>query len=204
MSFFVVKASTLQISQSLSVLQEHPSSHFFKSSQILKFLNCFNSFLTVLKSLIALLSSVSSPVFAAKSLNFAIYSTASLALLLPPDFAEENSSCYPLCHMKISCSSGDFASLQAISSSKVTIFSFCLDCSFLGGRTVSGRNVLAMGASPDVMERSNSLMLRGTKYSTKGSAPESHNEFIITPMKLLRSIVTYNSLIVNKSYPYYS
>lgn len=172
LSFFEVKSNTLQMSQSLSVLQEHPSSHFFKSSQILKFLNCFNSFFTVLKSLIALLSSVSSPVFTAKSLNFAMYSTASLALLLPLVFAEQNSSCYPLCHMKTSWSSGDFASLHAISSSKVTIFSFCLGCAFLSGRTVRGRNVLAMGVSPDVMERSNSLILRGTKYSTKGSAPE--------------------------------
>lgn len=157
------------------MLQEQPSSHFFKSSHIRKFLNCFNSFFALLRSLMALLSSASSPVFTARSLSFAIYPTASLVLLAaPPVF--DSSNCYPLCHMKMSWSSGDFARREAISSSNVTIFSFCFDCIFLGARTVRGRKVPAMGESPAVMERSNSLMLRGTKYSTRGSAPKIINK----------------------------
>lgn len=159
------------MSHSLSVLQEHPSSHFFKSSQILKLLNCFNSFFTLFRSLMALLNSVSSPVLAARSLSLAIYSTASLALLTLLLLTEGSSNCYPLCHMKMSWSSGDLASLDAISSSKVTIFSFCFDCTFLGARTVKGRKVPVIWLSPPVIERSNSLILRGTKYSTSGSAP---------------------------------
>lgn len=65
--------------------------------------------------------------------------------------------------------------LEAISSSKVTIFSFCfavelLDI-FLGALTVNGMKWGNGGDSVE-MDRSNSLMLRGTKYSTKGSAPK--------------------------------
>lgn len=199
MSFFVVKSNTLQISQSVSVLQEQPSSHFFKSSHILKFLNCFSSLLTLLRSLMALLSSVSSPVLAARSLSFAIYSTASLVLLLlPPGFDGVSSNCYPLCHMKISWSSDDFASLDAISSSKVTIFSFCLECNFLGARTVRGRNVPATGLSPAVKDRSNSLILRGTKYSTRGSEPGTIrfviiNCFLLQPPAFFLGIISEDS-----------
>lgn len=46
LSFFKVKSSTLQISQSCSVLHEQLSSHFFKSSHSLKFLKAFSSFFT--------------------------------------------------------------------------------------------------------------------------------------------------------------
>lgn len=135
----MVKSITLQMSQSASVLQEQPSSHFFRSSHNLKFLNCLSSFFTKLKS-----STMSSTFF---------------------------SLCYPFCHMNTSLKLG-LSALISSSSSKVTIFSFCLEITLLGTLTVSGRKFPAAEASSVVMDRSNSLMLLGTKYSIRGSAPE--------------------------------
>lgn len=139
------------MSQSASALHEQLSSHFFKSSHNLKFLNCFSSFFTLLKSL-KLVSAVSE---------------LFVNVALPPF-----GNCYPFCHMNTSCSSVFLFRREAISSSNVTIFSFCLGPNLRGAFTVRGRKLLPTGPSP-VIDRSNSLILRGTKYSIKGSAPEN-------------------------------
>lgn len=133
LSFFMVKSITLQMSQSASALQEQFSSHFFKSSHSLKFLNCFSSLL-----------------ISSRSDNVAV--------------------CYPFCHMNTSCRSWGFP-FMASSSSKVTIFSRGRGGAFLGALTVSGSMFAATGVSPAAMDRSNSLMLLGTKYSMRGSPP---------------------------------
>jgi hypothetical protein len=139
LSFFMVKSITLHMSHSASALHEQSSSHFLSPSHSLKFLNCFSSLLTALKS-----------------------STRLVSLL---------TNCYPFCHMNTSWSSGSLLILAAISSSNVTIFSFCLLATFLGTLTVSGRKLAEMGVSPVAIDRSNSLTLLGTKYSIRGSAP---------------------------------
>lgn len=43
---------------------------------------------------------------------------------------------------------------------------------FLGGFMVSGRKLGMVGDSVPVTDKSNSLILRGTKYSIRGSAPK--------------------------------
>lgn len=70
-----------------------------------------------------------------------------------------------------------FLFLAANSSSKVTIFSLpAFGVAFLGSLSVAGINWAAIGVSPAAMDRSKSLILLGTKYSTKGSVPESKVE----------------------------
>lgn len=121
-----MKSITLHISQSASALHEQFSSHFFKSSHNLKFLNCLNSLLIASKS---------------------------EAVAGGGGGASPTTNCYPFCHMNTSC-------CIFISSSNVTCFSL-----------VFRIGILITGASPVATDKSNSLTLRGTKYSTSGSLP---------------------------------
>lgn len=149
-SFFRVKSITLQISQADSALHEQLSSHFFKSSHSLKFFNSLrSSFLILLRW----------------------FCSSSLSLSARPPISKR----YPFCHMNTSCRSA-FLFLRANSSSNVTIFSRGLGAAFLGTLTVNG-SILATGVSPAAPDKSNSLTLRGTKYSMRGSAPAKDSHF---------------------------
>lgn len=156
---------TLQMSQSASALHEQLSSHFFRSSHNLKFLNCFSSFLISSRSRLG----------------------------------DPNATCYPCCHMKTSCrwSWFGFPRTAAISSSKVTIFSRpARDGALRGTRTVRGSMFAEIGASPLAIDKSNSLILRGTKYSISGSAPvrrRIHDKFRINHSMLCFNRLVYNS-----------
>lgn len=106
---------------------------------------------------------------------------------------EEFSNCYPFCHMNTSCRSWFFV-FDASSSSKVTIFSRGFATILRVIRAVSGR---MFGTSLPVPDKSNSLRLRGTKYSINGSAParkkkESRNAVIMR--RCLRKICAETSL----------
>lgn len=175
-TFLRVKSITLHMSQSASALQLQLSSHFFKSSQSLKFVSLLRMDVDFVEEAeLDVLAIGCGEVHDGDGVEPSVSGCVWAC-----------SDCYPLCHINTSGMGTPMSMLGRVlsnSSSNVTVFSlrgFGGSLRTYCARTANGSwfcssikscwGILGGNKSPPI-DKSNSDTLRGTKYSINGSAP---------------------------------